>query len=233
MADAELSELTLVWLHTSDDKNKYELPDVWAAFGNRADALVYAYHECFRAIIQNEKREIFPLKSIAYENTMFEKTNIPEDETLWPKKPMECALYLRQIVRKNRRYLIDDHMEDYDKWHEIRRKDDLETEYGNIKISIRDTNVPYCICWSSLYKIKIKQYPVINNTDDSKDADPNVIQTLFDSISKIKINNVPKDTALYFTYFIYTLKDDYMRTLRKFEHLTTSPTRRPGQYIKI
>lgn len=143
--------IKLVWVYEDEDE---EEQIVMKLFGNRADALVFAYYEAFQAIIDCGKRQ--DSCNLAKEIS----TAFPEKD-LWPKCPKDCAKFLRDKAKDG--YLFDDHMNNSDRWGKSHRQNDLEVRVGDIDISIHDENGS--IPWSNFFDITIKQYLVVDKLD--------------------------------------------------------------------
>ena len=115
-------------------------------FGNRKDALIFAYHRIYKKLLSYHSM---------YKSS---KLNMPKSD--WPLTPRECAKYLRQMA--DELYGVDDHLDDTDRWGNGHRIDDLDSQIGSIDISVQDSDN---INWYT-FGVEVAQYCVAENEKD-------------------------------------------------------------------
>jgi hypothetical protein len=159
-------DIKLVWIYKSEDNfdvwyDKVCPPATTRVFGNRADALVFAYHQCFQYLLDSEAHEEFPIANYQDKDKPFTRLELPKDQ--WPTTPTECALHLRKVTREQYRYAIDDHMDNCDRWGpNSTRVNDLTSKYGSIDISIHDETGH--MRWANSFYIEIPQHLVVDDS---------------------------------------------------------------------
>lgn len=159
------SSIKLIWrcFTYHDDKPIF--------FGNRRDALVYAYRELFEIL------RIYDASHLAPEGSPYQSLMLSGD--ILSNDPHAYAIYLyRQIAKTNGRYGIDDHFSDEDRWGRQVRIKDMDAEIGDIDISVHD-RIGQSSQWHNCAVVSVKQFPLVDspNTDFSK------LRELIDSIT--------------------------------------------------
>jgi hypothetical protein len=142
--------LKLVWVY--DDGNEIK------CFGNRKDAMLFAYHTIAKELdVYDAER---PSPDTEYLRIVLNLDSLPGTS-------IECANMLREQSAKsgkNRRYLFDDHLGNTDRWGDSsRRPYDMDVRVGEIDISVHDEHSIWR--WDNCVGVDLEQYPVVD-TDE-------------------------------------------------------------------